>query len=93
MNVTGQKVWVIGEPAKRVRHHQACTNPNLCGICMEVRVPNSSACHTYIMWVKLGHCHFFYVPAVSNVVTTGNGTGTKNVLKWNHVLGFEFSIQ
>ena len=24
---------------------------------------------------------------------TGNGTGTKNVLKWNRVLGFEFSIQ
>ena len=24
---------------------------------------------------------FLYVPAVSNVVTTGNGTGTKNVLK------------
>ena len=28
-----------------------------------------------------------------NVVTTGNGTGTKNVLKWNRALGFEFSIQ
>ena len=27
------------------------------------------------------------------VVTTGNGTGTKNVLKWNCVLGFVFSIQ
>ena len=25
--------------------------------------------------------HFVYVPAVSNVVTNGNGTGTKNVLK------------
>ena len=34
-----------------------------------------------------------YVPAVLNVVTTGNGTGTKNVLKWNRALGFEFSIQ
>ena len=33
------------------------------------------------------------MPAVLNVVTTGNGTGTKNVLKWNRVLGFEFSIQ
>ena len=33
---------------------------------------------------------FFYVPAVSN---DGNGTGTKNVLKWYFVLGFEFSIQ
>ena len=35
----------------------------------------------------------FYVPAVFNVVTIGNGTGTKNVLKWNRVLGFELSIQ
>ena len=31
--------------------------------------------------------------AVLNVVTTGNGTGTKNVLKSNCSLGFEFSIQ
>ena len=28
-----------------------------------------------------------------NVVTTGNGTGTKNVLKWNRAFRFEFSIQ
>ena len=56
-------------------------------------MPNSSACHAYVMWVELGHCHFLYVPAVSNVVTTGNGTGTKNVIKWNRALGFEFSIQ
>ena len=53
----------------------------------------SSACHAYVMWAELGHCNFLYVPAVLNVVTTGNGTGTKNVLKWNHALGFEFSIQ
>ena len=52
---------------------------------------NSSACHAYIMWVELGHCHFLYVPAVLNVVTTGNGMGTKN--EWNRVIGFEFSIQ
>ena len=39
------------------------------------------------------YCHFLYVLAVLNVVTTGNGTGTKNVLKWNRALGFEFSIQ
>ena len=45
------------------------------------------------MWAELGHNHFLYVSAVSNVVTTGNGTGTKNVLKWNRALGFEFSIQ
>ena len=54
---------------------------------------NSSAYHAYIMWVELGHCHFLYVLAVLNVVTTGNGTGAKNVLKWNHVFRFEFSIQ
>ena len=30
---------------------------------------------------------------VLNVITTGNGTGTKNILKWNRALGFEFSIQ
>ena len=54
---------------------------------------NSSACHAHVMWAELIHCHFLYVPAVLNVVTTGNGTGTKNVLKWNRALGFEFSIQ
>ena len=54
---------------------------------------NSSACHAYVTWVEIDHCHFLYVPAVLNVVTTGNGTGTKNVLKWNRALGFEFSIQ
>ena len=54
-------------------------------------MPNSSACHAYVMWAELGHCHFLYVPAVSNVVTTGNGTGTKDVLKWNRALRFEFS--
>ena len=37
----------------------------------------SSACHVYIMWAELGHSHFLYVPAVSNVVTNGNGMGTK----------------
>ena len=45
------------------------------------------------MWAELGQCHFLYVPAFLNVVTTGNGTGTKNVLKMNRELGFEFSIQ
>ena len=54
---------------------------------------NSSACHVYIIWAELGHCHFLYVPAVLNIVTTGNGAGTKNVLNWNRALGFEFSIQ
>ena len=53
----------------------------------------SSACHAYVMWAGLGHCHFLYVPAVSNVETTGNGMGTKNVLKWNRLFGLEFSIQ
>ena len=51
-----------------------------------------AACHAYVMWAELSRCHFLYVPAVLNVVTIGNGTGTKNVLKWNRVLGFEFSI-
>ena len=45
------------------------------------------------MRVELVHCFFFYVPAVLNVVTTGNGTGTNDVLKWKRALGFEFSIQ
>ena len=45
------------------------------------------------MWAELGHCHFLYVLAVLNVVTTGNGAGTKNVLKLNRALGFDFSIQ
>ena len=31
---------------------------------------------------------FLYVPAVSNVVTNGNGTGTKNVLKGTIRFGF-----
>ena len=53
---------------------------------------NSSACHAYVMWAELGHYHFLYVPAVLNVVTTGNCTGMLNVLKWNCALGFEFSI-
>ena len=39
------------------------------------------------MWAELGHSHFLYVPAVSNVVTNGNGTGTKNVLKGTVRLG------
>ena len=54
---------------------------------------NSSACHAYVMWAELGHCHFLYMPAVLNVITTGNGTGTKKIFEWNRALGFEFSIQ
>ena len=54
---------------------------------------NSSACHAYVMWAELGHYHFLYVPAFLYIVTTGNSTGTKNVLKWNRAFGFEFSIQ
>ena len=54
---------------------------------------NSSTCHAYVMWAELSHCHFSYMPAVLNIATTGNGTDTKNVLKWNRALGFEFSIQ
>ena len=50
---------------------------------------NSSACHAYVMWAELGHSHFLYMymPAVSNIVTTGNGTGTKSVLKGTVRLG------
>ena len=34
------------------------------------------------MWAELSHSQFLNGPAVSNVVVTnGNGTGTKNVLK------------
>ena len=47
----------------------------------------SSACHVYVMWAELGHSHFLYVLAVLNVVTNGNGTGTKNVLKGTVRLG------
>ena len=49
---------------------------------------NISACHVYVMWAELGHSHFLYVPAISIVVTNGNGTGTKNVLKRTVRLGF-----
>ena len=72
---------VIGE---RARHYQGCTNSSWCGIYIYVWryvCHNSSTCHVYVMWAELGHSHFVYVPAVSNVVTNGNGTGTKNVLK------------
>ena len=48
---------------------------------------------TYVMLAELGHCHILYVPAVLNVVTTGNSTGTNNVLIWNRALGFEYIIQ
>ena len=47
----------------------------------------SSACHVYVMWAELGHSHFLYVPAVSNIVTNGIGMGTKNVLKGTVRLG------
>ena len=60
---------------------------------MEIVCRNSSTCHAYIMWVELGYTHYLYVSAVSNIVTTGNGTDTKNVLKCNRVLRFVFSIQ
>ena len=40
------------------------------------------------MWAELGHSQFLYVPAVSNVVTNGNGTVTNNVLKRTMRLAF-----
>ena len=75
---------IIGERAKRARHYQGCTNSSWCGTYIYIYVWRyvchiSSACHIYVMWAELGHSHFLYVPAVSNVVTNGNGTGTKNV--------------
>ena len=36
---------------------------------------------THVMWAESDCSHFLHVTAVSNVVTNGNGTGTKNVLK------------
>ena len=42
---------------------------------------NSSVCHVYVMQVEIGHCHFLYVPAVSNIITNGNCMGTNNVSK------------
>ena len=46
------------------------------------------------MWAELGHCHFLYVPAVLKLVTTGNGTGTINVLNGTVHLGLSLvSIQ
>ena len=91
------ELGIIGERAKRARLYQGCTNSSWCGIYIYIYVwryvcHNSSACYAYVMWAELGHYHFLYVPAVLNVVTTGNGTGIKNVLKWNRALGFEFSI-
>ena len=53
----------------------------------------SSACHLYVMWAEVGHNHYLYVPAVSNVVTNANGMGNLKCFKRNRVVGFEFSIQ
>ena len=47
----------------------------------------TSVCHVYVIWAELGYSHFLYVPAVSNVVTNRNSTGTKNVLKGTVHLG------
>ena len=90
--ISGRGEVIFG---KRARHYQGCTNSSWCGIYIYIWryvCHNSSACHAYVMWAELGHYHFLYVPAVLNVVTTGNGTGTKNILKWNRALGFEISI-
>ena len=50
-------------------------------------ISSSSACYIYVMWAELGHSHFLYVPAVSNIVNNGNGTGTKNLSKATVRLG------
>ena len=85
-------VAFIGERAKQARHYQGCTNSSWCGTYKYIYVWRyvchiSSACHVYVMWAELVHSYFLYVPAVSNVVTNGNGTGTKNVLKGTVHLG------
>ena len=36
---------------------------------------------------ELGHCHFLYVPAVLNVLTTGNSSDAENVLNGTVRLG------
>ena len=41
-------------------------------------------------YTELGRSHFLYVPAISNIVTNGNGTGTKNVLK--RTVRFDLSL-
>ena len=68
-------VYIYGGERDTIRGVQIRAGVVYVYIYMEVHVTNSSACHAYVMW--LGHCHILYVPAVSNVVTTGNGTGTK----------------
>ena len=46
------------------------------------------------MWVELGHCHFIYLPAVLNLVTTGNGMGIQMFLNGTVRLGLSLvSIQ
>ena len=80
----------LGLVGERARLYQGCTNSSWCGICVYVwryACHNSSACHVYVMWAELGHSHLMYVPAVLNVVTKGNGKGTKNVLKGTVCLG------
>ena len=74
-------LYYIGKRAKRTRHYQGCTNSSWCGICVYIYMYESTCgiivAHAYVMWAELCHSHFLYVPAVSNIVTTGNGTGTK----------------
>ena len=78
---------LVGEQAKRTRHYQ--------GVCkfelvqhMYIYIWYRGTCaiivvHVmHVMWAELGHSHLLCMPAVSNVVTTGNGMGTRNVLKW-----------
>ena len=67
-------VGVVGERAKRARHYQGCTNSSWCSKCIYTYVwryvwHNSTACHVYVMWAEIGHSHFLYVPAISNVIT------------------------
>ena len=85
---------LIGEQAKRARCYQGCTSSIWCGIygyrgMCAIVVAHAMQCN--VGGVR-SQPFFLYVPAVSNVVTTRNGMGTKNVLKWNRALRFVFSI-
>ena len=60
------------------------------------RYVRHNSTHAYVMCnvggVRPLTLIFLYVPAVSNAVSTGNGTGTKNVLKWNRAPWFVYFV-
>ena len=40
-------------------------------------MPNSSACHAYLMWAELDHCHFLYVHSL-RLLTNDNDVSTNS---------------